>query len=65
MEARWAECVAGWEGPETTCDVTGKTAEQMTSCKSEMDVIKADCDDGCGWTVSSGGVDTRVNSHSV
>lgn len=30
----------GWEGPETTCDVTGKTAEQMTSCKSEKNVIK-------------------------
>jgi len=53
-----------WEGPETTCDVTGKTAEQMTSCKSGMDVIKT-CEYGCGWTVSSGGVDTWVNSHSA
>jgi len=55
----------GWEQPETTCDGAGKTAEQMTPCKSEMDVIKTDCEDGCGWAVSSGGVDTRVNSHTV
>jgi hypothetical protein len=48
-----------------TCDVTGKSAEQKTSCKSETDVIKTDCEDGCGWAVSSGGVDTWVNSHSV
>jgi hypothetical protein len=55
----------GWKGPETTCDATGKTAEQMTSCKSEVDVIKIDCEDGCGCVVSSWNVDTRVNSHSV